>query len=217
MKKTKRNTIELYSEWYFQELKEQGFLIDWKREPETIVCADKHKEDFLVRMKTKNKVGVFNLFQEIVYTYDYRLTWHEKARYIFYDVIDINDHDRIFEHGRTPFIANYDYDEKGNRMHVTDLDVKPTHSVVKFGKTSTSITFPIKQRMIFDKTGRYINKFVPIPMAGSGKKSSMFIKTFTPKRYLLTDAGLRGRKIEFEVKDLNTFVHQRLKELKLWI
>ena len=214
VKQTKENTIEKYSLWWFNELKDHGYIKEIFREPETLYCADKEKYYRLKRFKRKDpEVEEFNLFGEIKYTYDYKIIWDLKARYIFYDVIDKNDDKALFKQGKPLLIANYDYDKDGNEIHVTRLDVKPTASVARFGKTSTQISFPIKQRMIYDRYGIYIQKFIPIPMAGSGKTSSVFPKSFTPRRYLMTDGGKQLRKIRFVVKGLQEYVKLKISEL----
>ena len=211
VKKTKENTIELYSRWWFQELKDMGYIKAIYREPETLICAGKSKYQRLKFFKRKEaEVEEFNLFNEIKYTYDYKIIWDLKARYIFYDIIDKDDEKALFEKGKPLLIANYDYDENGEEIHVTRLDVKPTASVARFGKTSTQISFPIKQRMIYDRTGIYIQKFIPIPMAGSGKTSSIFPKSFTPKRFMFTDGGKQLRKINFKVRGLEEFIKSTL-------
>jgi hypothetical protein len=56
----------------------------------------------------------------------------------------------------------------------------------------------------------YVQKMVPIPMAGSGITIAMFTKTFTPKRYLFTDGGGKPRKINFPIRTLATYVAERM-------
>ena len=215
-KRTDINTIELYSVWYFQELKENGFLKDYVREPETLVCAPKVKHDYLQRFKrVDDRLEELTLFPEISYTYDYKLIWNKEARYLFYDLVDKDNEESYFLHGRPLFIANYDYDHNGDEMHVTRIDVKPTAAVARFGRVQSSVTFPIKQRMLYEKDGTYIQKFIPIPMAGAGKTSAIFIKSFTPKRYIFTDGGKQLRKIKWPITDLKGYLNIRSKEINV--
>ena len=215
-KSTEINWIEQYSVWFFQELKQHGYLIDYIREPEVIECAPKLKHLYLKRfVRKQNEPTEYNLFQDINYTYDYKLIWDKKARYIFYDLIDKDNQDDCFLYGRPPFIANYDYtDDTGEELHVTRLDVKPTSSVaMRGGRVSSSYTFYLKQRLAYERYGTYIEKFIPIPMAGAGIRSSRFINIFTPTRYLFTDGGKQTRKIKFGITNIGGYVSQRLQVL----
>ena len=224
MKITIENKIEMYSTWFFDELKEHGYLIDYTREPETLTVADNAKYGKLVRFKRKeDEVQDFNLFPKLTYTYDYILLWHESARYLFFDTInpisrsDDFHSDRpgnCFVHGRPPLITNR-CNYLGEEHEVSRVDVKPTATVAKFGKTSSSITFVYKQRMIYDHTGIVIEKFIPIPMAGSGKRSSRFLNMFTPRRYMLTDAGKQARRIRFPITSIEGYVDMRKKFLNI--
>lgn len=231
VKKTKENSIEMYTRWYWEELMEHGYISKIEREPETLVCADP-----LVHYKTKRltskppKVITFNLLPKIVLTYDTKVVWTEKARYIFYDVIDRDMVHDVFKFDRPPFIANKDYDEPGNEIIVTRVDTKPPSKAGQMGaKLSSSYTFPIKQRMIMDKHGIYVDKFVPIPMSGSGITIAKFPNTFTPRRYLFTDreGSTQLRKINWNIPatktkplrkvppiSLDQFVRERLRFLE---
>lgn len=193
---TKQNTNEMYFLWWAKELMDKGYIKDIEREPETFIVDDviKHKrEKHFVRKE--NELEEFNLFRKLVYTYDFRIIWNEKALYYFYEIYDKYGY---FKFGRPLFIA-----------HKTDLgitsyiDVKPTSNIAsRFGKTNTSVTFPYKQRLLFKNHGIYINKSVSIPMAGAGFKSALFLVSFTPKRFLLTDGGRQKRKFKWEDKTI---------------
>lgn len=206
MKQTKRNTIELYTEWYLQELKERGLILDWEREPETFEIAPVYKYPRLKRFKKKEPVAEYiNLFQKMEYTYDYRIIWHPDARHLFYDLIMPKGEDHIFKYGKPLFVAN-EIIKGDDTFHVSYIDTKPTSSVAAFGKNSSAITFIYKKRLMWDHHRIYLEKFIPIPMAGSGKKSSIFPNTFTPRRYMMTDGGKQVRKINFVVQNLNGFL-----------
>jgi hypothetical protein len=204
IKKTKENKIEAYTRWYWEELMDYGYIEKIEREPETLVCADELPHQKFVRMKTKTKIEDFNLFPKIRYTYDTRVYWTPKAENIFYDTIKSEP----FFFGRPPFIAHID--EHGRAVTLADTK-PPSNAAQKGAKVSSSISFPQKQRMIFDKHGLYIEKFIPIPMSGAGKTVAKFPNTFTPRRYLFTDSDKmnRMRKIKFPILTIEDFVEKR--------
>ena len=70
------------------------------------------------------------------------------------------------------------------------IDVKGTF--VGRGNSS-GITFPLNQKWMYSAHGILVEKVIPI---------KLFEKTFTPKRYLLTDSGTRQRKIKWKIKTL---------------
>ena len=106
-------------------------------------------------------------------------------------------------------------DENDDYPIVSYVDVKPTNSVQrKGGKVSSSITFPLKNRILWDRSRIYINKVVPMPMSGTGFKSALFIKTFTPQRYLLTDGGKQLRKIKYPVTTMLAYVNKQKTEIE---
>lgn len=216
-KNTEMNTIEMYAVWLFQELKDRGFLKDFRREPETLICADQHQESFLEYFKKRDpKVKDFNLFQKIEYTYDYLLIWEpDTALHLFYDILYGPSRKNILKYGKTAFFANAVPNLNTNTIeHITRIDVKPVAQIANFGKTSTQYTFPIKQRILYDNYGIYIQKLIPIPMSGHGKRSSFFPNYFTPQRYIWTDGGKQLRKIKWPVISMNNFIQKRLNEIE---
>ena len=201
---TERNKIEEYFEWWCDDMISGGYLKEYIREPQTMNVLS---TAIYYRMKyykrKENAPEEFNLFPKIDYTYDYLLVWTEKAKYIFHETVDENS---TFYHNKPLFISHELDDEI-----VSYVDVKPTNSVQRRGgKVSSAITFPLKNRMIWDNYRIYINKVVPIPMAGTGYSSALFIKSFIPKRYYMTDGGGRKRKIKYQFKFIEEFVKDKL-------
>lgn len=206
MKKTNTeiNPIEQYFEWWLEDMVRAKYIDSYKREPETLMVAPSLEYGRYKRFKSKEKeVEAFNIFPEINYTYDYIIYWNESAEYLFYE--ETNDL-RIFQFGKPAFIAHRDRDDNVYSI----LDVKPTNSVQRQGgKVSSAITFPLKQRLLWDGQGIFVNKVVPIPMGGTGYNSALFIKTFTPQRYLLTDGGGSMRKIKYQVKTIGQYALEK--------
>jgi len=205
MSKSDKNTIELYFEWWLLEMKSAGYIADFKREPEKLLVLDNAPYGRYKRFKSKEKeIEEFNLFQKIQYTYDYRVIWNDTAEYLFYEEVLPAG---VFQFGIPPFIAHRS--PEGDVYSL--IDVKPTNSVMqKGGNVSSSISFPLKQRMLWDRDRLYINKVVPMPMAGTGFNSALFIKTFCPQRYFLTDGGGQRRKIKWKAIPLKEYVKNKI-------
>ena len=101
-KKTQRNKLEEYFEWWLNEMKEYGYIKKWTREPETIIVGEAIEYGRYKRFKTKEKlIEAFNLFGKITYTYDYRIYWDASAEYLFYEEIN---NSRVFQFGKPLFV-----------------------------------------------------------------------------------------------------------------
>lgn len=205
-KKTEINSIELYFQWWLKEMVTAGYIKRFVREPETLIAAETIKYGRFKRFKTKEKiVEEFNLFPEVNYTYDYIVIWNNVSEYLFYE--EINE-EHIFQFGKPLFVATRATILEQEEI-ISYVDVKPTGNAMRGGKVSSSISFPLKQRMCWENHKIFINKVIPRPMSGSGYKVALFIKSFVPQRYLLTDGGSMRRKINFPISDLNTYVAKK--------
>lgn len=213
---TEKNQIEEYFEWWLNELSQNGFIKHYEREKTTFVVREPAKYGKYKRYKSKEKtVQEFNLFPKIKYTSDYTIEWTEKAEYYFYEEINPA---KVFQFGKPIFIAHRSIEEEDGvpiEKILSYVDVKPTNAVARAGgRVSSSVTFPLKNRMLWEEHGIFVNKVVPIPMAKAGYNSALFIESFTPTRYLFTDGGKQKRKIKFNVVTLKQYVAQKKKELE---
>jgi hypothetical protein len=212
MKKTAKNDIERYFEWWVNDMIAYGYIKEVRREPETLVVHKSGKYGRIKRFKKKPyEVEQFNLFPEIRYTYDYIIVWDPSAEFLFYEEVLPNP---VFQFGKPLFVAHRRMVNDDEEV-VSYLDIKPTTSVVqRGGRVSSSVSFPFKKRLLWDHLRIYVNKVVPIPMAGAGYSSALFVLSFTPHRYLLTDGGKQKRKISFPITSLSGYVHKKRTELK---
>lgn len=216
-KKTEINPIEQYFEWYLQELKDFGYIKDFFREPETLVVAYKTTANKILRKKSIDKIVEIPLFPEIVLTYDYLIIWDKKAEYYFYECIE--PHNILFQLGMPLFIAHQGHLKiRGEDYDLDDtiysyVDVKTLTCITQFGGNSSSYTFPIKQRMLYDTFGIYVNKIIPVPAGKKGINLALFHKSFIPSRYLLTDKNVSARKINFSGQPLLTYLHLKSQEI----
>jgi hypothetical protein len=206
---TEQNQLETYFEWYINELKEAGYIKLVKREAFSILVSDaveRTRYDFSVKTP---RIENYKLFQKNTYLYDWVIIWEKHAHEIFYNLLDDNPL-RIF----CPFYAVID----SQGEHISFVDVKPPSGAMQFGNNTSAYTFPIIQKIIYTVYGIYVNKAIPIPLMAkgvvkSGNKQALFLTTFVPKRYLLTDGGMQGRDIKFRKQSLKEYVAYKLKEI----
>jgi len=207
---TNKNLIETYFEWYVNELKEAGYIKLVKREPFPILVSDAVERTRYNFATKKPRVENYKLFGQNTYTCDYIIIWNTNAKEIFYNLLD-NDHAvRIY----CPFYAMID----SQGEHVSFVDVKPAPGAMVFGNNVSGYTFPILQKIIYTIYGIYVNKAIPIPLMSkgevkSGNKMALFVTTFVPKRYLLTDGGMQGRDIKYKKQSLKEYVAYKQKEI----
>jgi hypothetical protein len=207
---TEINQLELYTQWYLNELKEAGYIKLIKREAFPILVSDEVKRkryDF--SRKTETRIEDYSLFRQNTYLYDYLIIWEKRAHELFYNLVD-DSILRIY----CPFYAVVDAEGE----HVSFLDVKPPAGAMIFGNNTTGYTFPILQKIIYTVYGIYVNKTIPIPLVSkgtvkSGNKVSLFTTTFVPKRYLMTDGGGQARVINYKINSLKEYVSSRTKEI----
>ncbi len=205
--KTKEHNDEMYFSWYLDELVAHGYLKRYYREPETIVVMPSYKYKREKHYKTKpNEHEEISLFQSITYTYDFRLIWEEKAKYIFTEVFQKKE-DASFKFGIPTFISHY-VTIAGEVELVSYVDVKPHQSAAQFGggKLASFYTFPFIQKILLSTRGLYINKAIPRNSGKYGLRTCLFATTFTPSRYKFTDIDSRLRKIKFRVVPITTYV-----------
>ena len=212
---TEKNMFETYFEWWLEELKKSGLVLEYEREPKTFVVHDSvvgfYNQHFV---KKQPIIRDFTLIDSITYTADYRVVFSEKLFNKLFGMIDSQK-----------MLVEYEPLDKGNYyqetlFYCTELgrnfneytvyfDIKPPAKAIQFsGKLGSSRDFPLKRAMLFQKENILLNKVVPI-----GSQSSLFNKTFMPKRYRYTDAGQQLRKIKGNFATLEDWLTQ--KQIKL--
>jgi hypothetical protein len=166
---------ELYMCWWLDELKAKKFIKSFDKASKIELfkpCSMQFGDD------TKH------LFRELNYTPDFEIEWNTKAEKIFFIHKNQNYSKSIIN--SVPFIAI-------NNKSL--IDVKGTFKS-KF--VSTSITFPIIQKILYNVFDIYVQKIQPLGNNG------LFQKTFTPKKYLLTPTG-KLKKINWPINHLDHY------------
>lgn len=188
---------ELYFSWYLEELIENGFIKGFVLHPKTYQLSDPIFYEWEELLKTKSKPRVSKLLEDHVYTPDFLINWNEKARGIFYEEIDSLE--------GLPKNLPYFIADDGKSI----IEIKPS-----FDQNNMTRLVMINIKWVYEKFGDYVQKVIPIPSVSKAGKISpgtaLFAKTFTPKRYLLTDKSMKPRKIRFPVLSIDEFVKSRI-------
>lgn len=180
---------ELYFSWYLEELYKHNIILG-----ATNVTPSFELTEGLVREYTKpmKRVADKELTQAIlnprVYTPDFRVEWNLNNQLVF------------------NFIGAYLNRDKKYFASIQAIPIFRGKSVSTFIETKGAFDqnnmtrlFKTNQSWIFDKYGEMVS-LVKIP--------DLFKKTFTPKKYLLTDKTKKPRVIKFKVKTLAEFIKQ---------
>jgi len=212
MGKTERNDIEKYFEWWLDDCIMYGLVEKWDRECESFTLFPQYKAYRTKYFKTKlPEKELYSVLQNTVYTYDYRIVWNEKAKYVLFNPSDWTEKTNppVLHYDDTFFHAHEDLSFSGK--YVSYVDVKPPALSSRKNSNNTSFyTFPFCQKILLWNYGIYINKVIPIPMKNSGVGMALFTNTFIPKRYFLTDGGTMNRKINFKIQTVDKWYKQRV-------
>lgn len=212
VKHTEENKNEMYFRWYCEELKKYGYLEDFHREPETFIVSGPIPYKMEEHLQTKTKVKEFNLFSQTNYTYDTRMIWTEKAKYIFYDIIEL---DGTFKYGKPLFIA-HQIELNGEIKTVSYVDVKPHYKASNYNasKLRSYFSFPFIQKWLFLIHRIYVNKIIPVHIGSFGKTTCLFAITFVPNRYRFHDKAEGLRKIPYKKHTIESFVKNKENAIK---
>ena len=211
---TQKNDNELYFEWWLEELKSVGLVKVYERECETYKVQQPVVVFYKQHYVRKEAIfRNFDLVSPIVYTPDYEVVFSEKLMNKLFGFIDTD----------TMTMVEYEPLEKGNYYQETlfyttvrefedfrvIFDVKPPSKALQFsGKLGSSREFPVKRALLFENHKLIANKVVPV-----GSETSLFKKTFMPKRYRYTDGGTMLRKIKGKYRSLEEWLNE--KDIKL--
>lgn len=165
---------ERYFEWWLDELVKAGYIKSYNRSLSYELVPKAYmpilKEKPTVKEPDRLILEAQYFLHPVGYTPDYDIYWEQKAIGIF--VVDI-DELNISKKETTYFLG-----QKTELGLYSCTDVKP---IFFRAQNSSSITFPIKKKIMWDKYKIYVNKVIPIG------KEELFCKTFTPDRYLYQD------------------------------
>jgi hypothetical protein len=205
---TKENPHEMYFRWYMEELEKFGYIKRFQREPEYLEVFPKALHRKEKHHKTKDNTSeIFAMLQGTSYTYDFRIIWTEKAKYIFEETFDPEGQ---FVFGKPTFVSHLKEIE-GRIETVSYVDVKPHISAAQFGggKNASYYTFPLIQKYLFLAYKLYINKIIPINSGKQGRTTCLFATTFVPNRYTFTDKSNSLRKLHYRKTSIVSYTEQK--------
>lgn len=174
---------EKYFSWYLDELYEAGYIREYQVQPGSFILSEPILYEYEKKLKTKTKHCVKKLMQGHIYTADFRISWSEKARGIFFDSICGQTNLKI------PFIVKY--------IPISIIEIKPA-----FDRNNMTRLFTVNQKWVYQKYGTYVQRVTVDKKNGKG----LFPETFTPAKYLLTDKTRKPRKLKYEPRTLAEYV-----------
>lgn len=180
---------EEYFSWWCQELKDAGIIHDYGRCTPYVLNKEFTKQyiDFKI-LKTKTNVisKLQTLIPVKVYTPDFVIYWNDKKDYKLTDLLDETDGKYT-----KPFIKQY-IPNIGSGSSL--VEIKPI-----FDQNSMTRLFKTNQAIMWDKYAIYVNLVT---------YQELFERTFTPKKFLLTDTGRQERKIKWKVRTLEEYLNE---------
>jgi len=186
---------EVYSCWYLRELIQYGILKDAVYHPPAFQLSDPvynyYMEEKMVRKKLVKKMIVRESMKAHLYTADWKLIW-DTSKDLSKFVIRYDE--KLVRGAVGVFQA-----KKIDGELITFLDIKG--GAISPYMNSSAISFSINQKWTYSKFGIFCQKCIPIytqKIKMKSVSSGLFVTTFTPKRYLMTDGGTQARKLHYQ-------------------
>lgn len=196
---------EVYFSWWINEMVEAGMITKVIYQPKPFLLSETASFDFIEVMKTKTKQRTINVLQDHYYTADWLIVWASKTHLKIHASFDdkINESIKRFD-----FISQYNNKKD---YYFSVIDIKGTFAGQH---NSTAITFPINQKWVYNKYNIYIQKVITKPQISIKKgtitpKNALFLKTFVPGRFLVTDGMTKARKIRYNFMNIDEYLQSR--------
>ncbi|MEM6734459.1 MAG: hypothetical protein AAF620_00175 [Bacteroidota bacterium] len=195
---------EQYFAWWLDELQGRGFIKFYNRDIESFALSGPVTYEWIQKRQLKTKVKEVCKSTKILeghrYTPDFEIFWDKRAEGVFYTNLNFLDNPKKMPY----FIAQDDS---------SLVEIKSAFDMHNMTRLAT-----INIKWVFEKFECYVQKAVVRPHVSKAGKliptSSLFVDTFTPKRYLMTDSGKQTRKIRFPVVMLDDFLKEPIEPLE---
>ena len=187
--------------WYYlEELKDKGFVDDFEYNTKSFTLSEPYKYTWLQELKTKEIKKESTLLQGHIYTPDFYIVWNEKAKGIFYELLNFNK-----PLNKIPFIAQTGYTTGSHllfnqeifEIETSIIEIKPAFDF----KNMTRLSI-INQKWMMEKHNIYIQKIIPV-----GKNTCLFAKTFVPEKAKYTKKKKQLKKFKYPVRSLEEFLN----------
>ena len=186
---------EMYSVWYTNELLSYGILKEAIYQPDSFQLSDPiynyYIEEKMVRKKPQKVTVVKEIMKAHIYTADWMYEW-DTSKDLSKFVIRYDD--KLIRGAVGVFQAKM-IDGK----LISFIDIKG--GAISPRLNSSAVTFPVNQKWVYNKFGIFVQKIIPIYTNKVKMKhvsNGLFVTTFTPERYLITDGGTQRRKLHYE-------------------
>ena len=165
---------ELYISWYLEELKQNGFILNYKYEPDSFILGNddvKSRKLEYIQLQTKvsRKESFPTLLQGHKYTPDFKILWNEVARNMFF-----------IEHVKIDYI-NIPFTIYKSLNSI--IEVKPNSGKHRGSKDKTNIS----RKWVMDKYDLYVEQIM---------YEVLFNTTFYPTRFITKD----GRRMSSQIR-----------------
>lgn len=195
-----RSSEEIYMSWWLEDAVKHGLVKSFEYEPPAFVLSEAlhvlTKRVKKLKKGDKIEIDAKSILQVQTYTCDFRIIWTDAGALVFTKRID-----RIIE-DNTPYF--YATEEEGEL--VSYIDVKPGYSNVA---QASSVRFPVKQAWLWQAHRKFVQKVIVVQSVKTKltrRYSGLFVETYVPLRYLLTDKSEQKRTINFNYKLAEDYV-----------
>jgi len=196
-----KSHIELYFSWWLDELQEAGYIEEWEYEKDTFKLSDPIRLSFIEKLITKIKRREETILEKAPCTAYFTIKWTKKAANVFYL-------DRCIPvKGKVSAIPIRLANVNGKDL-ISYVETKGNNE----SSTSSSISFPYKQKWVYQLYGVLIQKVKPFSYTVNS--NILFQKTFYPKKVLEVEKykrdckyGKKGTsKLKHQTKTLSQFL-----------
>lgn len=193
-----KSLTELYFSYYIDELVDAGFISQWWYEKDTFKLADSVHYHYEQYNKKATKVIEKKelLLRKASITADFTILWNDSSLNVFIRQLDVSNSPLVCKITDIPF--------KGNNWY-SYIETKGEYE----GNTSSSISFPYKQKWVYQLHNIYIQKIQPF---------ILFEKTFTPTKVMKLSTykrdGKYGKKgqssLKYEPRTLKEYLDTKI-------
>jgi len=184
---------EEYISWWLQELKEAN-IIDFYIRGDSYSLNESLINCYTETKQLKTKTSTIQKTQVLiplkVYTPDFEIIWNNQSNLLSKFTT------RLHTHGKYNNILYDSVRGKDNKLYYSSIiEVKPIydrHNMTRLFKTN--------QAIMWSRHNIYVNLL---------DYQTLFEKTFTPTKYLLTEKTLKEKKIKWNVKSLEEFINNK--------
>jgi len=192
---------EMYMDWWLQELKDLGFIKEIIHQPEPYKLSDQLSVDYYEPYKKRDggKLVSEEMLPGHIYTPDVKVVWNPRA----IGVVTLTLKSDIRKKKNRSFQTIISQLDEATGDFFSIIEVKPS-----FDQNNMTRLAKINIKWVWEKHGDFVNIIIP---------EKHFDKTFTPKRFLLTNKSMKPRNIKYKnVITLQEFLEPKRNQSQLF-